>query len=1130
MSESLHVSQPRTAGSSFSEEPSGGPHSAYNLTLGSGSSRSSTPIARRSRTPFTLRSPNIPKHRDSPHIGKKKNPPLTPAQEHSMDLSTTTMEQHPQSAETSSISPHRQALDFGGSAPHLADRTVDDQLDLGLGPELNLELALGPVEEQGAAERENDSSRSNHHLSSREEEQQQLTGATLHGTPKPSAYRASRSMKYAQRELEQRQCSSQATSKQPAAISELVVDRPTDARVQVSARSALVSSVPISPTVRTRFREQAKTISTLQNALINSTEDAKAYRQEYEKIMEDGKALYLTYQAKCARVKEVSTRCEQVEEERDQLREQVSQYASMVEAERQKSEEWKRKFKTQATRFKSNFEAYKTLKQKMSSSSPPECSDHLLPESHCTVHEHSHLTDRIRELETTLEQERERFAMKEKTYEEQIEGLVGRMMTQERDQKKVIDQTKAQLQSSQSIVDTLQGDLEAKDEELNEALEQIEELQHENESLKRKQDQLSEEYVQRQHAHDVAVQEQLNEQSYRTLYEETVKEKRAAEARFSNMHEMVAQLAEATKVQLDFDRCFEENVHLLEQKTAQLNARFQELGHVEILRRDHDEAVARAKQFQEEIHSAACIVRQSRQLLNSLQCLLREQNHLQQTSEHEHSGEVSQGSQLVLESRSLIQQLQVVVEEVTHLKTSHTDQYVQLMMSRMFGQVIRSNLEAEVAELRPRVQELMRCEQMHDDLVAELEEVRTQLKESCEQVAAHEEQLNELQIKLARCQAELTTHTVIKDQLENTIQASRAEHEHTTAELTRHQSVLHEERRAHQLLVAKLHTAQAREQDLQEELNEWEAKLELQARLLRETTQRKDDLVRMLDERKVELRARNSTQNQMEHQLQDQQTICSRLQKQLNEYEQAQQSLETELEVVQQSKQELEQVQQELRKQLFALQQENTTLKESSGKFLSALKTTNSDWSKKNDECQQLQRELDLLRSAQGRSPALTSSVLVDSIAATKVPQEGTTSDDTFQSESTLSDQVYGSSPRPPTSDTNRESASISVPHHDDVVIIQLSEQLDRAQQAVRKSALKMQLLMQEKEQVILQMEILLLSLQQGSDQGQLAEVMSEKFRLEREIGAISMKYEASCLDLGRLRDENVQLRQYLSK
>jgi hypothetical protein len=137
-------------------------------------------------------------------------------------------------------------------------------------------------------------------------------GAPLLGTPKPSAMRASRSVKHAQSALEQ------WTQEEPT-ISALVAEQPTDARVQVSARTTLVSTVPISPTVRTRFRDQAKTIATLQNALINSTEDAKAYRLEYEKIMDDGKALYLTYQAKCARVKEVTGRCEQVEDDRDQL-------------------------------------------------------------------------------------------------------------------------------------------------------------------------------------------------------------------------------------------------------------------------------------------------------------------------------------------------------------------------------------------------------------------------------------------------------------------------------------------------------------------------------------------------------------------------------------------------------------------------------------------------------------------------------------------------------------------------------------------------------------------------------------------------------------------------------------------
>jgi chromosome segregation ATPase len=205
------------------------------------------------------------------------------------------------------------------------------------------------------------------------------------------------------------------------------------------------------------------------------------------------------------------------------------------------------------------------------------------------------------------------------------------------------------------------------------------------------------------------------------------------------------------------------------------------------------------------------------------------------------------------------------------------------MMDQMFGQVIRSGLEAEVAELRPRVQALLHCEQEHGEVVVELQQTRLELEQSGEQAVADEEHLAELQSKLSRCQAELTTHTVIKDQLETTIQASRTEHEHTSAELTRHQSLLHEERRKYQSLSAELDAVHSRELDVQEELNEWENKFELQVRLLHETTQRKEDLVRMLDERTLELRARNASQNEMEQELQDQQTICSRLQKQLDE-------------------------------------------------------------------------------------------------------------------------------------------------------------------------------------------------------------------------------------------------------
>jgi hypothetical protein len=195
-----------------------------------------------------------------------------------------------------------------------------------------------------------------------------------------------------------------------------------------------------------------------------------------------------------------------------------------------------------------------------------------------------------------------------------------------------------------------------------------------------------------------------------------------------------------------------------------------------------------------------------------------------------------------------------------------------------------------------------------------------------------------------------------------------------------------------------------------------------------------------------------------------------------------QQDLELELAEVQQSKQDLEHVQQELRKQLFALKQENATLSESSGKLLNALQTTNADWAKKNEECQHIQRELDLLRSAQHRvsSPSSPSSLSMDPHAAPSSTDELCTEDDEHDSTParTTLDAATNSSTRTAASpDSSSSSSSSSSPHQNDVVIIQLGEQLARAHQAVRKSALKMQLLMQEKEQVVLQMEILLLSL-----------------------------------------------------
>jgi len=50
--------------------------------------------------------------------------------------------------------------------------------------------------------------------------------------------------------------------------------------------------------------------------LINTQEDVEEYKEQYNRIQDEGKALYNTYVARCARLKDTSARLDQAKEVR----------------------------------------------------------------------------------------------------------------------------------------------------------------------------------------------------------------------------------------------------------------------------------------------------------------------------------------------------------------------------------------------------------------------------------------------------------------------------------------------------------------------------------------------------------------------------------------------------------------------------------------------------------------------------------------------------------------------------------------------------------------------------------------------------------------------------------------------
>lgn len=97
--------------------------------------------------------------------------------------------------------------------------------------------------------------------------------------------------------------------------------------------------------------------------LVNTQEDCIQYRTEYDKIKEEGCALYDAYMVKCNTVKDLQQRLDTSNKERDLAQLETSKVRIQLEEQVLLVSEWQLKCASQAEKFKESFRQYKTLKE-----------------------------------------------------------------------------------------------------------------------------------------------------------------------------------------------------------------------------------------------------------------------------------------------------------------------------------------------------------------------------------------------------------------------------------------------------------------------------------------------------------------------------------------------------------------------------------------------------------------------------------------------------------------------------------------------------------------------------------------------------------------------------------------------
>jgi len=100
--------------------------------------------------------------------------------------------------------------------------------------------------------------------------------------------------------------------------------------------------------------------------LVNTQEDCIQYQAEYEKIKDEGCALYDAYMVKCNTVKDLQQRFDACSRERDVAQLETNKVRIQLEEQVLLVSEWQLKCASQAEKFKESFRQYKLLKEENS--------------------------------------------------------------------------------------------------------------------------------------------------------------------------------------------------------------------------------------------------------------------------------------------------------------------------------------------------------------------------------------------------------------------------------------------------------------------------------------------------------------------------------------------------------------------------------------------------------------------------------------------------------------------------------------------------------------------------------------------------------------------------------------------